>query len=73
MKLLQAAELAAVERQAELFLEEMTDAVPFFADEVGQEVEVSLASVSRTLSWNECLRKVIEEARFTRNEAQRAS
>jgi len=69
---LRAAVLKAVDEQPEIFLDEMTDAVNYLAEEVGAGVVVSPGTVGRILSRNGITRKVIERAFVTRNEEQRA-
>lgn len=63
--------LEAVEEQPELFLDETAVAVAYVERVVGAGVGVSASSVSRVLSHNGIMRKVLEKAFFSRNGAQR--
>jgi len=65
--------LKAVEDEPELFLDEMTDVFNALTAGVDGAVEVSPASVSRTLARNGYTRKIIEKACFTRIEAERVA
>jgi len=65
--------LSAVEKQPELFLDELTDAVNVVAAQVDGEVEVSPTHAARVLSHNGYIQKVIERAFRTQNEAHRVA
>ena len=63
--------LSAVREQAELFMDELAEAVNALTVAVDGFVQVSPASVGRSLAQNAYTRKIIEKAFFTRFEAQR--
>ena len=67
-----AAVLTAFDEQPELFLDEMTEAVNYQAEEVGADAKVSAVPVGRILARNGLTPKVIERAFLTRKEEQRA-
>lgn len=60
--------LEAVEEQPERFLDEIAAAVAYVERVVGAGAGVSASSVSRVLSHNGIMRKVLEKAFLSQNE-----
>jgi len=67
------AALSTVRREPELFLDEMADALNDFATQVDLAVEASPATLARVLGRKGYMRKIVERAFITRNDANRVA
>jgi len=67
------AALSTVRREPELFLDEMADAFNDFATQVDLAVEASPATLARVLGRKGYMRKIVERAFITRNDANRVA